>query len=600
MRAFLVALAAVLLLSSTASAAGTVDVSESRPHSCVTDSAGYCPVPHSLGVEPSYVQVTPRIPKGYKSYILSVVMDSETAAEFKVRAVFHDGKPKAGNTIWFYFEARGEKAADPEPVPDPVEPDPTPDPTPSPDPAPTPTAGAVCGTNSLDGPTSAPAGAVVVPAGDNSAVDFRQANTTYYFEAGVHTLGGAWYSQIIPANGSTFVGAPGAILDGKSVNQYAFTGQATGVTVKYLTVRNFEAPFDEGVVNHDSGDNWTVERNTLIDNHGGALMAGDGNRIVGNCLKDNGQYGLNAYQGDADGPTDLLLEGNEFVGNATDPEPSANCGCSGGMKFWSVDTADVRGNWIHHNHGTGLWADNNNNDFLITDNLIEDNEGHGIFYEQSYNGKIVNNTIRRNAWETGREFASRGDNFPIGAIYVSEAGGDFRIPARYTTLEITGNVFEDNWGGVALWENADRFCNSPANTGSDCTLPMGGTTKRNAECSQPGIASEPLYTDCRWRTRNVDIHHNTFRSDSAKIDGGCPTNYCGVQAVFSNWGSYPDWSPYKARVIQEAITFEQGNKWHDNTYTGSWKFVPYETGNLKSWDAWRAAPYSQDVNSTLN
>lgn len=458
---------------------------------------------------------------------------------------------------------------------------------------------AVCGSSSLDGPTTAPAGAVVVPAGDNSAVDFRQA-TTYYFETGVHTLGGSQYSQIIPASGSTFVGAPGSVLSGQNVNQYAFTGQASGVTIKYLTVRAFKAPTDEGVVNHDSGDNWVVEHNTLTLNKGGALMAGDDNVIRANCLKDNAQYGLNAYQGDADGPVNLLLEGNEFVGNATDPEPYANCGCSGGMKFWSVDKADIRNNWIHGNHGTGLWADNNNNDFLIEGNLIEDNEGHGIFYEQSYNGKIVNNTIRRNAWKTGREFANRGDNFPIGAIYVSEAGGDSRIPARYTSLEITGNVFEDNWGGVALWENADRFCNSPANTGSDCTLPMDGTQERVAECSQPGIASEPLYSDCRWRTRNVDIHHNTFTIDIAQVDGGCPTNYCGVQAVFSNWGSYPDWSPYKGRVIQEAITFGQANRWHDNTYVGPWSFTAYETSGPKTWEEWQAAPYNQDAGSTYN
>jgi hypothetical protein len=26
---------------------------------------------------------------------------------------------------------------------------------------------------------------------------------------------------------------------------------------------------------------------------------------------------------------------------------------------------------VHDNHGTGLWADTNNNDFLIEDNLIE-------------------------------------------------------------------------------------------------------------------------------------------------------------------------------------------------------------------------------------
>ena len=45
------------------------------------------------------------------------------------------------------------------------------------------------------------------------------------------------------------------------------------------------------------------------------------------------------------------------------------------MKFWSVDGADIRGNWIHDNRGPGMWADTNNNDFLIERNLIEGNDG---------------------------------------------------------------------------------------------------------------------------------------------------------------------------------------------------------------------------------
>ena len=91
---------------------------------------------------------------------------------------------------------------------------------------------AVCGSSSLNGPTTPPAGAVVVPAGDNSGVDLRKANTTYYFETGTHTLGTDQYAQIMPGNGATFIGAPGAILDGKRRNLFAFTQQATGVTIR--------------------------------------------------------------------------------------------------------------------------------------------------------------------------------------------------------------------------------------------------------------------------------------------------------------------------------------------------------------------------------
>lgn len=236
--------------------------------------------------------------------------------------------------------------------------------------------------------------------------------------------------------------------------------------------------------------------------------------------------------------------------------------------------------------------------FLVEGNLIEANAGMGIFYEQSYNAVIRDNLIKDNAWRTGRDFADRGDSFPIGAIYVSESGGDARISARFRTLEITENRFENNWGGIVGWENADRFCNSPANTGSDCTLPMGGDESRVDECSQPGIAAEPLYSDCRWKTQRLDIHHNTFALDPAKVDGGCPIGYCGRTALFANYGTYPDWSPYQARVVQEAITFEQDNLWHDNSYDGQWRFVPYETGRVLTLTQWQAAPYHQDAGSS--
>jgi parallel beta-helix repeat protein len=266
------------------------------------------------------------------------------------------------------------------------------------------------------------------------------------------------------------------------------------------------------------------------------------------------------------------------------------------MKFWAVNGAEVRNNWIHDNRGPGVWADTNNNNFLIENNLIESNDDMGIFYEISYNAVVRGNTLRNNAWVVGREFAGRGDTFPIGAIYLSEAGGDSRLPASTSRVEVVGNTFTNNWGGVVGWENSDRFCNSPASTTDDCTLIVGPTN--TTRCSQPAISAEPLRSDCRWRTQNLDIHHNTFAFDPAKVAGGCPTAYCGRSAIFANYGTYPDWSPYKGRVVQDAITFRQSNRWHDNTYTGPWRFVPYETGRDMTLAQWQAAPYNQDAGST--
>ena len=127
----------------------------------------------------------------------------------------------------------------------------------------------ICGNvKALSGPATAPAGAVVVSATQNlhDVTEASPAGTTFYLEAGKHTLGSGAFSQVIPKQGNVYIGAPGAVLDGGRKNRYAFTGYATDVTIKYLTIQNFGARRtnnNEGVVNHDAAAKWTMEANTI-------------------------------------------------------------------------------------------------------------------------------------------------------------------------------------------------------------------------------------------------------------------------------------------------------------------------------------------------
>jgi hypothetical protein len=179
-------------------------------------------------------------------------------------------------------------------------------------------------------------------------------------------------------------------------------------------------------------------------------------------------------------------------------------------------------------------------------------------------------------------------------VYISESGGEPRIPARTDMIDIRGNMFSDNWSGVTLWENADRFCNSPANTsGLSCT-PIAPSV---SACVQPGIATAPLYDDCRWKTQRVFVRENTFEFDSQTP--GC-RSLCGRMAVLSNYGTFPDWSPYKGWIVPDAITFQQNNRWSDNLYYGPWTFVARDTSRSLTPEAWQAAPYNQDNCSTFN
>ncbi|MFS8197667.1 right-handed parallel beta-helix repeat-containing protein [Streptomyces sp. CWNU-52B] len=448
------------------------------------------------------------------------------------------------------------------------------------------------------GPAKAPAGAVTVdPAvvGDLSAkTKSSPPGTTFWLRPGKHRLAADRYAQVIPKKGNHYLGAPGAVLDGRKTNQYAFGGAARDVTVRYLTVQGFVAPHDEGVVNHDSADGWVIEHATIQHNSGAGLMAGARQQVRASCLRANGQYGMNAYKSGKVG--DLVVEGNEIVGNNTGDweRRRPGCGCTGGVKFWAVDGADIRGNWVHDNRGAGLWADTNNNDFRIENNVIEDNDSAALMYETSYNAVIRKNTIRRNNWVEGRKYAERGDSFPFATVYLSESGGEPRVRARTDKIEVYGNVLENNWSGITLWENADRFCNSPANTSSgDCTLLVRDTDR----CAKPAITRAPLYADCRWRTQRVDIHDNRFVLDKSVVK--C-TVKCDRMAVLANYGTYPNWSPYKGDGVAEAITDKQHNRWHDNVYRGPWQFVAHDPSRVLDFGQWQAAPYQQDTGSTLD
>ena len=454
----------------------------------------------------------------------------------------------------------------------------------------------------LDGPRTPPEGAVRVDVSQNLSDLTREnpAGTAFWLGPGTHTVGTEDFSQVIPKEGNTYIGAPGAILDGQRSARYAFTGDAANVSIRHLTIENFGKPGgnpNEGVVNHNAASNWVIENNTVTNNAGAGIMVGSGNLIQNNCLKQNGQYGFNAYHpGEV---VDINIINNEIVGNNTDDWEAREegCGCTGGGKFWAVSGGLVTDNWVHNNKGAGLWVDTNNAGLAFEGNYIANNDAEGLIYEASYNGLIRSNTFVRNGHVKG----PTNPGFPTSAVYVSESGSDARVSSDYAeTFEISHNVFIDNWAGVILWENADRFAGSPANTSSGSGTLVNPSIANEATCTAENIHSEPYVDDCRWKTMNVQVHHNMFSFDPNEMGGACsPRNGCGFNGIFSNWGSYPAWSPYLQDVIQNAITFEQENLFSDNTYSGPWRFIVFDQGTRVDWANWQGAPYGQDGDSVI-
>lgn len=444
---------------------------------------------------------------------------------------------------------------------------------------------------------------MTVPAGDNSSFNFSTPNTTYWFASGTHTLGTGQYDQVQPADGDTYLGAPGAVLNGQNVNQYAFTGNYQdlsdeNVTIEYLTIEDFDPGQGSGAVNGNGNNGWTEKYDLMKDNSpGAAMMLGGDNVVSDNCLTENGEYGFNGYSYVDEtlgstftgGATNITFTNNDVSYNNTQKTQS---GIEGGGKFWQDGNVVVTGNYVHNNiDSPGIWMDTDNAGFLVQDNYISDNDGEGLMYEISYNADIVDNTFVDNAIANGE--GNKG--FPTGAIYISESGGDSSVPSDYAgELNIQGNVFQDNWSGVVIYQNANRYSGDGQDPGT--LTPPSGTNVDTwindapSTCSSHLPETSPIDYNllCQWRAQNVTVQDNTFEfNPSDSIYGGQCTeaNACGQNALFSVYSStsaYPTWS------VCNDISNNQTNHFEDNTYTGPWTFMYFNQGDMEGPAAWQA------------
>ena len=475
----------------------------------------------------------------------------------------------------------------------------------------------VCANASLlTGPSAAPSGAVSVPAGDNSALfaNTLPASTTYWFAPGTHTLGSGQYAQIDPGNNDVFIGGPGAVLDGADDNDYAFAGPGTEVTIEYLTIENFIAPQNEGAVNAGTASGYVVENSTVEDNPYGAGVIVDSNGVLNDdCLTKNGQYGFQTYSGSDSVPvTNLSITNNEISSNDTqnyDTDGTGTCGCTGGAKFWNDLGATVTGNYVHDNESVGLWMDTNNTGFNISDNYFSHNWDVAIQYEISYDVSITDNTFVDNAWVAGP------NNPGTGAIEINNAGSDSRVAGAYNTQSvISGNVLSDNWGGIDIYEDPNRYCGTQSdNTSNDyCTL-VDPSVYSVASCTASDTASasaseNPDYFDnCRWKSQNILVTDNTINFTPSDIGSDCtPAKGCGFVGLYSDYGTY---APYDGYVVPLNLVNNQNVVFSDNTYNGPVVFDSMYQGNPVSWTQWSSgftdpdsgdAIKAQDSGSTFN
>lgn len=281
----------------------------------------------------------------------------------------------------------------------------------------------------------APAGQTGVPIrpGESiqTAVDRSPPRTTFLLKAGVHLR-----QSVVPKDGMTFVGEPGAVLDGGLAVAYAFHGRARDVSIRGLLIERYAPGAQMGAVKagghaaEDGTHGWTIERCEIRYNEGGGVRIGHATRVLANKIHHNSQIGI-VGRGD-----DVLVEGNEIAWNNWEREYDYGWE-AGGAKFVKTRNLVVRDNWSHDNWGPGLWTDIDNIDALIEGNRVENNADSGIFHEVSYRAVIRNNTVRGNGFDK----AAWGYGAGI-------------LVAHSPDVEVYGNVVEDNYNGIIGMQQA--------------------------------------------------------------------------------------------------------------------------------------------------
>ena len=290
----------------------------------------------------------------------------------------------------------------------------------------------------------------------------------------------------------------GHVLEGAAV-EYAFQGSAqgggSGVTIQGLIIEKYANPAQMGAVGHTSpGDNWVISGNEIRYNHGyGVIIGHPGVQVLNNKIHHNGQLGIG-------GGGYALIQGNEVAYNNT--VGFAPGWEAGGIKLTGQSNLTatgetVRNNFVHHNHGRGLWADTNHDGAIWDGNTVEDNDWDGLVYEISYSATITNNVVNRNG-------AGNPSTYEGAGIAIYASGG--------TGITVTGNTLSGNKNGIILIQ---------ASRGSGS---LGSYTVQNVSVHDNTVTLGPnqnngavLYGSNTglWSTLNNHFAHNTYNLQTA-------------------------------------------------------------------------------------
>lgn len=371
-------------------------------------------------------------------------------------------------------------------------------------------------TGSGTGVTIFPGDAVAIDPGESiqAAVNAHAEGTTFVIKAGVHR------QQLIkPKNGMSFLGEPGAVLDGENVTMQAFDAYLTSnVTVRGLRITRYKPANTNGALHGDDSTGWVVEDNEIDHNSNGTyrvagLRPGSGWTVRNNRIHHNGWNGI-----DGSRCADTIFEGNEIYANP----PVAigdTVGEAGNMKLFACGRIIIRGNYVHDSPHKGIWIDTMHPDVTIEGNRVINHGSTGIWYEFSYRG-----TVRDNYVENAGYLASRIAGWPHAAgIQISNS----------PDVVVTGNTVVNSFNGIighqaksyaaSAWaEDGTSQLRNLVVRGNTIVMPSGQTGIAH------NIATNDVYTT--W--------NNRFEGNTYQLYTAAPFYWMGSSLNETQWQSY--------------------------------------------------------------
>lgn len=209
-----------------------------------------------------------------------------------------------------------------------------------------------------------------------------------------------------------------------SVIPIAFDGMAWDVVIEGLTLEKYANPSQVGMIHGDFGRGWQIIDSVVRHGHGTGIRIHNDMRIINTQVVHHGQIGIAGVGANVQ-VIDSEIAYNNFAGYNAGWE-------AGGSKFVRTSGLVLRGNYVHHNRGPGLWTDIENDHVLIEANKVEYNTGNGIMHEISYTAIIRDNVVRYNAsdgspWLFGAQILvmnSSGVGVYNNTVTVAPTGGN--------------------------------------------------------------------------------------------------------------------------------------------------------------------------------